>query len=422
MDKWEIRQGGCLDIMRTMPDKSVHCCVTSPPYWGLRDYGVSGQLGLEPTPEEYVAKMVEVFREVWRVLRDDGTLWLNLGDCYNSPNSHSGKSCKYGGSRDKYINRLLEHKAINPGTTKTLKPKDLVGQPWRVAFALQADGWYLRSDIIWSKPNPMPESVTDRPTKAHEYIFLLSKSQRYYYDHEAIKEPTVYEGKNNGVGFGHGTDKELRARDRVRGSVGVINNPLNSALRKSGNLERKIGSTRGRPDSHLGGSVPWEGTTRNKRSVWTVATQSFSEAHFATFPPKLIEPCILAGTSPQTCPKCGSPWKRIIELGQVQSTGGSNNNRRNGNTDFGGSNMNCGTFIQREHITTGWQPTCSCPDNDGSGNPIVLDPFSGAGTTGMVSLRHGRRYIGIELKPEYVEMSRRRIEDDAPLFNRLAME
>jgi DNA modification methylase len=170
--------------MRKMPAESVHCCVTSPPYWGLRDYGVTGQMGLEETPEEWVSKMVDVFQEVRRALRDDGTMWINVGDSYNSPNTHSGDSNKVNWG----IKRVLEAKANIAGTTKTLKPKDLVGQPWRLAFALQADGWYLRSDIIWSKPNPMPESVKDRPTKAHEYLFLLSKNERYYYDSEAIRE------------------------------------------------------------------------------------------------------------------------------------------------------------------------------------------------------------------------------------------
>ena len=179
-----IYQGDVLDVLRGWPDGFVQCVVTSPPYWGLRDYGVEGQLGLEKTPEEYTEKMVEIFREVKRVLRDDGTLWLNMGDCYNSPNTHSGMADKV----DWGIQRVLDRGANTPGITGTLKPKDLIGQPWRIAFALQADGWYLRSDIIWSKPNPMPESVRDRPTKAHEYLFLMTKSARYYYDQDAVRE------------------------------------------------------------------------------------------------------------------------------------------------------------------------------------------------------------------------------------------
>ena len=258
--------GSCLNVLPTLAAQSVHTCVTSPPYWGLRDYGVDGQFGLEATPDEYVDNMVAVFREVWRVLRDDGTLWLNLGDSY----ANTGKG---GGGRQG--NAWLDHGGKTTdcaGTFKYappgLKPKDLVGIPWRVAFALQADGWYLRSDIIWHKPNPMPESVTDRPTKAHEYIFLLSKSQRYYYDADAIKEDAKYPN-----------DKR-----RPLGSEG--------AWQMDG---------RGRGDN--GGGVAYEHETSrsNKRSVWTVPPQTYKGAHFATFPPKLIEPCVLAG-----CPLGGT--------------------------------------------------------------------------------------------------------------------
>lgn len=288
--------GDVREILAKLPEKSVHCCVTSPPYWGLRDYGVSGQLGLEPTPGKHVEVMVSIFHEVWRVLREDGTLWVNYGDCYaSSVNGRSASDTKELGRDD----RAFRDKPFST-VVDGLKPKNLIGMPWRIAFALQNDGWYLRSDIIWSKPNPMPESITDRPTKAHEYMFLLSKSERYYYDHEAIKEPSAYNGPNNGVGFGHGTDKEIRDRDRIRGSAGVINRPLNSG-RRSGNKERKHGENIGAINQHLGRSVPWEGNTRNKRTVWTVPTVAFPEAHFATFPPKLIEPCILAG-----CPEGGT--------------------------------------------------------------------------------------------------------------------
>jgi DNA modification methylase len=255
--------GSCLNVLPTLTAQSVHTCVTSPPYWGLRDYGVNGQFGLEATPDEYVDNMVTVFRGVWRVLRDDGTLWLNLGDSY----ANTGKG---GGGRQG--NAWLDHGGKTTdcaGTFKYappgLKPKDLVGIPWRVAFALQADGWYLRSDIIWHKPNPMPESVTDRPTKAHEYIFLLSKSERYYYDADAIKEPAdpsakaSWGGKKQARGFGSATGNE-------------------------GNNADYTGAEK-----------------RNKRSVWTVSPQPYADAHFATFPPKLIEPCVLAG-----CPLGGT--------------------------------------------------------------------------------------------------------------------
>lgn len=265
--------GDCLDVLKTLPDCSVHCCVTSPPYWGLRDYGVEGQFGMERTPEEYVAKMTAVFHEVWRVLRDDGTLWLNLGDSYFSDTKGSGgpsaKQDSNAGSR--YGNRHFER-------TNGLKPKDLVGIPWRVAFALQADGWWLRQDIIWHKPNPMPESVKDRCTKAHEYIFLLSKSKSYWFDCDAIKEPAIYAGDNRGA-----------RRDSRRGTR------CNSMSGKTG-------------------------LYRNKRSVWTVTTKPYKGAHFATFPPDLIEPCILAG-----CPEGGTvldPFGGSGTTGEVAASEG----------------------------------------------------------------------------------------------------
>lgn len=257
-----IIEGDCREVLKTLAVKSIQCCVTSPPYWGLRDYGVAGQLGLEETPEQFVANMVAVFSEVKRVLRDDGTLWLNLGDSYASDTKGSGgpsaKQDSNGGSR--YETRKLNH---------GLKQKDLVGIPWRVAFGLQSDGWYLRSDIIWHKPNPMPESVTDRPTKSHEYVFLLTKSERYYYNADAIKEPSIdpesLNGRNkrNGDAFTHGDPSGLA---RTRGGFNK--------------LEGK------------------KYEMRNKRTVWTIATQSYKEAHFATFPEELPKLCILAGSKP----------------------------------------------------------------------------------------------------------------------------
>ena len=264
----EILQGDVLEKLKELPSESVDCCITSPPYWGLRDYGVDGQIGLEKTPEEYVAKMVAVFAEVKRVLKKEGTLWLNLGDSYSgsmstdtsvkNPNSISAGG---GGQTTGYRKEAR-------GVVKGLKPKDLVGIPWRVAFALQADGWYLRQDIIWSKPNPMPESVTDRCTKSHEYIFLLAKSQKYYYDSEAIREDAVE------------VYSEKRAK-RPQTSHGKEPTPSgNSNNLTYGKLS---------PDNK-----------RNKRSVWTVTTKPFSEAHFATFPEDLIVPMIKAG-----CPEGG---------------------------------------------------------------------------------------------------------------------
>jgi DNA modification methylase len=257
--------GDCLTRMQEMPDQSVHTCVTSPPYFGLRDYGMAGQIGLEDTPDAFVARLVEVFREVRRVLRDDGTLWVNLGDSYagggrggNPPDSPHQKQATSAGSVS------VQHRKLE--VPDGLKAKDLIGIPWRVAFALQADGWYLRQDIIWHKPNPMPESVRDRCTKAHEYIFMLSKGPRYYYDADAVKEPAV--------------------------STDVKKFTDKGADKQRGHGRRHAGFNGRYADKLAAEGVP---DTRNRRSVWTVATKPYKGAHFATFPPDLIEPCILAG-------------------------------------------------------------------------------------------------------------------------------
>lgn len=262
---WELLQGNCLGILPQLEPKQFHCCVTSPPYFGLRDYGCSDQLGLEDTIEEYISNMFQVFREVKRVLRDDGTLWLNMGDSYASDprKGFCGIDPKNPG------------KGSPRARTNCLPPKQLIGIPWRVAFALQADGWYLRSDIIWSKPNPMPESVTDRPTKSHEYIFLLSKSPRYYYDAKAIREPMAPSSEQRGpVDFGGKKGRHYSPP------------PTDPNYR---NGHEQWGRTYDYRISNADGN-------RNKRTVWTVSSQPFAEAHFATFPQKLIEPCILAGS------------------------------------------------------------------------------------------------------------------------------
>ena len=262
MSSYQVIVGDCIEGIRTLPDQSVHTCVTSPPYFGLRDYGMAGQIGLEDTPDAFVARLVDVFREVRRVLRDDGTLWLNLGDSYASgggvgqPHRDSSGGIGNKGTRGEQGYHASGGGFVRPDTARNgLKPKDLLGIPWRVAFALQSDGWYLRQDIIWHKPNPMPESVTDRCTKAHEYVFLLSKSARYYFDAEAIKE--------------------------------AASGPAKPAGRKN---------DASRNDSATTGTVRGDGENRNRRSVWTVATKPYAGAHFATFPPDLIEPCILAGS------------------------------------------------------------------------------------------------------------------------------
>lgn len=312
--------GDCRDELREIDAESVHVCVTSPPYFGLRDYGHGDQIGLEPTPDEYVAALVAVFREVRRVLRDDGTLWLNLGDSYAANRGYQVEQTKGGpkhGPAQGVSGR--SQKADDYG----LKPKDLIGIPWRVAFALQADGWYLRQDIIWHKPNPMPESVRDRCTKAHEYIFLMSKSPRYYFDAGAVAEESV------NVEASAARYKSAFGGKKSRAPVG----------------DAGI-DTRTRPV----GMREFNGK-RNRRSVWTVTTKPFKGAHFATFPPDLIEPCILAG-----CPEGGT----------------------------------------------------------------VLDPFGGAGTTGLVADRLGRNAVLIELNPEYADMARNRFADDAGMFAKVS--
>lgn len=387
--------------LQKLPSESVDCCITSPPYYGLRDYGVAGQIGLEESPEAYVSKLVEVFREVRRVLKKDGTLWLNLGDSYSrdlakggsGPNGKHDFIPDYGnarkimseskGSSDGGVGRADRAPVRNGGDG--LKPKDLIGIPWAVAFALRADGWYLRSDIIWHKPNCMPESVMDRPTKAHEYIFLLSKSERYFYDSVAIQEEANYDGRKD---------------TRYKGSQKYANqeNPLQSVNSKdvSGN-ERWPNQINGVP-------------SRNKRTVWTVATKPFAEAHFATFPPALIEPCILAGTSEKGyCSACGAPWTRHIEkCASVKKI------RNEPYAIASGKGKHAQLFTRRSSCaqTIGWRPSCSCILDCAWPGPlpgVVLDPFFGAGTTGVVAKKLNRNFIGIELNLEYFAMSKKRI-------------
>jgi site-specific DNA-methyltransferase (adenine-specific) len=297
----EILHGDCRETLKTLPDASVNCCVTSPPYFGLRDYGHDAQIGLEESPDAFVQQMVSVFREVRRALRDDGTLWLNLGDSYAAQRggTHQPAETLAGGKNGKTeqganVNRD-RHDGYNPTRFASrigLKHKDLIGIPWRVAFALQGDGWYLRQDIIWHKPNPMPESVTDRCTKAHEYIFLLSKSARYFYDAEAVKEKT-----------GSECDPEEYEKVKAAGTW------------KSGGITQYAGSLKTQPRL----TSP---TGRNRRSVWTVTTKPYKGSHFATFPPDLIRPCILAG-----CPTGGTvldPFGGSGTTGQVAMEEGRN--------------------------------------------------------------------------------------------------
>lgn len=336
-----LYQGHVIDVLNSLPEESVNCCITSPPYWGLRDYGDPKQIGLEKTPDEYVGKLVQVFREVRRVLRSDGTCFLNLGDSYFNDTQWGRTSG-----------------AKNSSTTY-LKPKDLVGIPWRVAFALQADGWWLRSDIIWAKPAPMPESVTDRPTRSHEYIFLLAKSEKYYFDHEAIKEPSV-SGHGSGNGFkrsarlSFANDGEPRGSDKPwqpkswKGSsfTGARDLAIHPNVGRKPRASKIHGNSTGRYDRGKACNGPNQ-ELRNKRDVWTVNSEPFPEAHFATFPPALILPCVLAG-----CPVGG----------------------------------------------------------------VVLDPFSGSATTAMVSKQNHRKAIGCDLNGDYIEMSVRRLSQEVLEF------
>jgi len=364
--KHTILNGDVIDCLRSLPDACVQCVVTSPPYWGLRDYGVEGQIGLEPTPGEYVEKMIEVFREVRRVLRNDGTLWLNLGDSYNGSGGAGGDYAPGGlkAGQPKYPGRRIS----------ALKPKDLVGIPWRVAFALQADGWYLRSDIIWSKLDPMPESVTDRPTKSHEYVFLLSKRPRYFYDADAIREAHKEPNRGNGE------------RDRVNYNIGGI-----------------IG--RGRVGEYEEGVRLYNPAGRNRRTVWEIATQPMPDAHFATFPEALVEPCIKAGTSARgACPKCGAPWRRVVERLPVT---GRNENKTPAAAHAA---VKCSRAGESHVKTVGWEPSCGCETQDGEPVPcVVLDPFGGSGTVAKVARDLGRSSISCELNPEYVEIAKKRL-------------
>jgi site-specific DNA-methyltransferase (cytosine-N4-specific) len=325
--------GHVIDVLRELPDASVQCVVTSPPFWGLRNYetvsqfwgdGWYGSLGEEPTPEQYVSHLVEVFAEVRRVLREDGTLWLNLGDSYARPAAKGKRGASAKQDSNKGTPQVMS--TLAPG----LKQKDLVGIPWMTAFALRADGWYLRAEIIAAKRNPMPDSVTDRPTKSHEQLFLLTKSARYYYDQQAVMEPSDSEDE------------------------------------------------------------------RNMRSVWTLTNEPYAEGHFATFPTKLVEPCVKAGTSWRgCCLECGAPWDR-----SEHASGWSPGCGCNAGLDLEGLDR------WRRFKYEAW-PTSAC---------VVLDPFIGSGTTAWVTRNLERRKtIGIELNPEYAQLAANRMAQQSLL-------
>jgi DNA modification methylase len=465
LKRFEIRHGHALAVLRTLPNESVHCCVTSPPYWGLRAYGTKpqiwggdpscrhsvgpelphgrrgnrgvsgdggslhpaleesgqgpgaggggcfcircgawrGELGLEPTPELYLAHVVAVFHEVRRVLRKDGTLWLVLGDSYAGSWGNQGRKNARGTQRS--INgpmiqnlRPYPNRRSNTGSWvnrhPVLKPKDLIGIPWQVALALRADGWYLRSDIVWAKPNPMPESVTDRPTKSHDYVFLMAKSEQYFYDAAASREPI--------------REKTLTVHTTPYKGTGTES--------RGGKINKWI-------ESHGGRCHP---ATRNRRTVWTIATEPYPEAHFATYPTALVVPCIKSGTSEHgCCPRCGAAWRRVLEKTAIrpidyQGKWISADPQASGRRML--ANVRARRQAGEDHDnpfpapkTVAWQSPCEHRQK-----PVpctVLDPFCGSGTTGVVALRLGRRFTGIELNPNYIEMARRRIASGAPLLD-----
>jgi DNA modification methylase len=370
MPTCQIITGDAFVELAKLPAAGVQCCVTSPPYFGLRDYGHAAQIGNETSPEGYVARIVQLGRQIRRVLRDDGTFWLNLGDCYSS-----GGRSSYDASEVSATSGLRNSSAgLKRFTPGWAKPKDRLLIPARVAMALGADGWYLRDEIVWNKPNPMPESVTDRTTKSHEFIYLLTKNQAYFYDAEAIQE-------KGAIAVG-----TLAAK----GSAGRFNtNGVNSRP----------------PEYKL-----YDGY-RNKRSVWTVTTASCPDAHFATFPPDLIKPCILAGTSARgCCAKCGAPWERIISERKLEIEDSELDRYGTGKA---GVHRKIGSAYQKQMNanpikTLGWKPTCGCHAEVAEGERYpactVLDPCAGRGTTGEVALELGRNVILIELNPKYAAM------------------
>lgn len=344
LHRYFLACGKSQDILKKMPENIIHTVVTSPPYWNLRDYFCKEQLGQEETPEEYINNLVSILREVKRVLRKDGTLWLNIGDSYNNTSGFCRASKEW--KRDGRENGSSDKKSFNH---PSIKKKDMVGMPWRVALALQNDGWFLRCDIIWQKTNPMPDGAKDRPTKAHEYLFLLTKAPKYFYDYYAGLEKTD-EQPEEIQGFG--------AKDQQ----GTFRQDQNRTF------------------EHYG--------KRNKRSVWTTSVSSFAGEHFATYPPSLIKPCIAVSTSEKGCCKiCGKPWVRIIEKVKKEA----NNSK--------------GYTLELE--SKGWEKDCKCDTNEVS-RCIVLDPFNGTGTTGEVAMSYWNHYIGIDISQSYINVSQHR--------------
>jgi DNA modification methylase len=437
----KILKGDCLETLKSLDEQSINTCVTSPPYWGLRDYGtgewVGGdpdcphmrttkiskdtatghkamyeqgnvvgdaiykskcpkcgsvrkdkQLGLEETPEEFVENLVRVFKEVKRVLRDDGTVWLNLGDSYYNYRPGKGQAL----SKQSVSNTdqdLPQDCARRGNKIVGLKEKDLVGIPWRVAFALQADGWYLRQDIIWHKPNPMPESVRDRCTKSHEYIFLLSKSPKYYFDNEAIKEDAK-----------RPNEKQTFGGEKAKKNI------------------IKEGDPMFRNGSEQWGREIITPSKRNKRSVWKVPTKPYKEAHFATFPTELIEPCVLAGCPEEICVDCGKPYKRVMQKPKQLEI---ERNKRSGLDDRKVGGVLDKYNRENPPIDLGLQKQCDCETNETKGG-TVLDPFGGSGTTGLVASKHNRNAVLCELNEGYIDIAEKRLNDGFDMFSSDGLE
>jgi len=382
--------GNCLEVLQELPDASVHCCVTSPPYYSHREYdggvfkwpdGWVGQIGREPSPEMYRDHLLMIFKEVHRVLRSDGTLWLNLGDGYTNARgrrSQVAQTINHGKNRGD----VFHGNRIDLTGHPSLKNKDLIGTPWRMAFMLQENGWWLRHGVVWHKPNCMPESITDRPTSNHEFVFMLTKAERYYYDSVAVLEPADYDGRKDTIMKGSqkyssgGGDQNYQSRQHERW-----------------------------PQSLEDGSP-----ARNKGSVWKISNSGLQEAHYAAFPKLLVEPCILASTSPRVCEHCGAPWKRDVEIirGEPVKSLSHKYDEDNENPNKGGKSYR--PIIERK--TIGWNPTCKCENNTGAGKAIVLDPFGGSGTVGLVADEHGRDWVLIDASLKYSEIAARRMHNN----------
>lgn len=408
-----IIPGDAKEVLMMMDDESVHCGVTSPPYFGLRDYGVAGQIGMEKTPEEYVARLVEIFRELKRVLRDDGTFWLNIGDSYagsgRGPTGHNGIG-----------NQKERQGFVDPGTSKAngCKAKDMIGIPWMLAFALRADGWYLRADLPWIKRNSMPSSVTDRPASSIEHVFLFSKSRKYYYDYVATMQPSS-----------ESYNKDKRPRGVIRQCV----NPT-SKYPNEGQFKKQDGTGNNTYTGFNGRYEPngmglrfmrdsdfffrtWQGLMHNEDGepmALVVNPRGYKGAHFACFPVQLVEPMILASTSEKgVCPECGAPWiretaKTFVPQQDVVDPEKLAKGSNKGLDDSNGWNETPRGSTAVE--TTGWQPTCS--HNLTPIPATVLDPFAGSCATGVACQWHNRNFIGIELKPDYIELGEKRLRDN----------